>query len=927
MEPRAGGELRRGIFDRGDAGEPVDQQPSRLPRGALTLLSRAVEDNPLFESLSPEERRHLLGTMSPIRVPVRTVLITQGDVKADTFYVVETGRCRAFVDGIAVKEYEAGGSFGELSLLFSKPRAATVSCQSDCALYVLRRSVYDGVRAQSRLGAENRFALLIQRVPELAPLSEATRLELHRGLKEVSYKRGDALPPPERGICWMLSGCAEAAGERFVPPQHYGGLTASPSAGPGEKTVALTDCECVILTRSTVEKLLGPPGELLIFDSLRALPMLFPLRPGQLFDLARVLRAQPERTVTKGSRMSCALLLLVHGHLEHGGESVQRGACVAGKVRAEGACKVKVLDDILLEKATHLRAVSAEWRLRVLRGLPELAHLDPGQMFAVRDSLRECRVPAGTEIVAAGEEVPGCFIVQSGLCRMGNVDLGPGTHFGGWAMLGRKAEDAVVAATDVVLLPVEPADRSYSIPRLEELQSVKELGAGSYGQVMMVRCSTGRAFALKRLDKVQVKQANMVAHVKREKVLHSQCASVFVTQMWGSYNRGRYLYMLMECVQGGDLYTHMSKVGAMSEGDARFYAACVVCGLDHLHSRRIAWRDLKPENLLVDEQGYLKLTDLGFACTMQRGQRSRTLCGTAEFMAPELVLKQGHTMAVDWWALGVLVFEMVAGRSPFSDGTNDPGGDMRTFRNICRVSYSCPATFSPPLVDLLYRLLEYDPARRLCSGIAGAVEVREHAWFSGFDWAGLQARSMSPTPPTGHHAQGLRGGEALGRLGRAGVPLSGHLHRLLTPVRCRFRPGTRPTCMSMCSVTAGGGGGDGEALQAHAVRIVTRYLGLSRELDELKASMASKRKERDVLEPVVKQALSDLDTDALDIADEGGVDITHTRRKAVARVEDYIRALHSLDPGMAGKVKEIVESKRETNEKEVLRVMKPKARY
>ena len=332
---------------------------------------------------------------------------------------------------------------------------------------------------------------------------------------------------------------------------------------------------------------------------------------------------------------------------------------------------------------------------------------------------------------------------------MGRLDLGSGAHFGGWAMFNQKARDALVAATDVVLLPVEPevaGALQYTIPQLQDLQFISELGAGSYGHVMRVTCTGGRQFALKRLDKAQIREARMAAHVNREKLLQSQCCSDFVTRMWGSYNRGRYLYMLMECVRGGDLYTHMKKVGEMAEETARFYVACVVCGLDHLHSRRIAWRDLKPENLLVDEAGYLKITDLGFACTLRLGQRTRTLCGTTEYIAPEIILKLGHTMAVDWWALGVLIYELVAGRTPFINSDGQAGSGMRVFRNICKVRYTpcrCPEHFSRSLTDLVQRLLEYDPTRRLCSGIAGAIEIKEHAWFAGFDWGALQSRTMA----------------------------------------------------------------------------------------------------------------------------------------------------------------------------------------
>ena len=743
-------EKRRGIFDAGEtANDDVIPTSARHSADALSLMRQAVEGNPLFDNLSAEEQRRLLNTMTPLSVPDRTVLIHQGDPQADTFYIVTSGTCVAYRDGISVKEYQAGGSFGELSLLFSKPRAATVTCTSDCALMVMRRSIYNAVRNHDVTGVEARYATLLRRAPELERLSDTTRSELFRGLKEVTVTRGAAMPRPGEGLCWVLGGCGVAAsGARVVPPNHYGSLMRTEEGAEADRFKALTDTTCLTLSRSVVHKLLGPPEQLELFDTLRVMPILYPLDTGQLFALARAVRRQSPQTLTAGRRMSAQLLYLQAGELgelARGGDPVLAGTCVSGAVRAAVDSVVCSIDEAVLERLVGLKAAVRDWRMRAVRGLPELADLSAKQARAICDSLCEHRLPAGTEVVRSGEELPGCFIIQSGVCRMGKVDLGPGAHFGGWAMLGRKAPDTLTAITDVVLLPVEPAAvgvLQYAIPPLQDLQFVHELGAGSYGHVMLVRCAASRPFALKRLDKVQLKAAHMAAHVTREKVLHSQCSSDFVTRMFGSYNRGQYLYMLMECVSGGDLYTHMKKMGPMSEGRARFYVACVVCGLDHLHARNIAWRDLKPENLLVDDIGYLKVTDLGFACTLRLGQRTRTLCGTTEYIAPEIIMKSGHTKAVDWWALGVLIYELVAGRTPFVNSDGHPGSGMRVFHNICRVQYSMPPHFSPGLKDLVRRLLDQDPVRRLCSGVAGAIEIKEHAWFAGFDWGALQSRTM-----------------------------------------------------------------------------------------------------------------------------------------------------------------------------------------
>jgi serine/threonine protein kinase len=176
--------------------------------------------------------------------------------------------------------------------------------------------------------------------------------------------------------------------------------------------------------------------------------------------------------------------------------------------------------------------------------------------------------------------------------------------------------------------------------------------------------------------------------------------------------------------------------GGEQEPHGRFYAAIVLSAFAHIHSKKIAYRDLKPENLVFDHAGYVKLVDFGLAKSLQSG-KAWTLCGTPDYLAPEIILNEGHDLAVDYWAFGVLIYEMMAGATPFF--AQHP---MEVYEKILSGSYLVPPTFSKHLTDLIKKLLRAHPSKRLGNTKGGTSAVMKHKWFNGFDWDGLITRSV-----------------------------------------------------------------------------------------------------------------------------------------------------------------------------------------
>ncbi|XP_059574414.1 ribosomal protein S6 kinase alpha-4 isoform X1 [Alligator mississippiensis] len=291
----------------------------------------------------------------------------------------------------------------------------------------------------------------------------------------------------------------------------------------------------------------------------------------------------------------------------------------------------------------------------------------------------------------------------------------------------------------------------------ESFELLKVLGTGAYGKVFLVRkvgdADSGHLYAMKVLRKAGVAgagggtrtRAAERARTERAVLGRVRGAPFLVTLHYAFQTRTR-LHLVLDYVPGGELFSHLAQRERFPEPAARFYTAEVLVALEHLHKLGIIYRDLKLENVLLDGAGHVVLTDFGLSKEVQPGQSERTFsfCGTVEYMAPEIIRsKSGHGKSVDWWSLGVLLFELLTGASPFTlEGEKNSQAEVS--RRILRCAPPFPALVGPQARDLLQGLLCKDPARRLGSGSHGARHIRRHPFFQGLDWAELAARRVKP---------------------------------------------------------------------------------------------------------------------------------------------------------------------------------------
>lgn len=294
------------------------------------------------------------------------------------------------------------------------------------------------------------------------------------------------------------------------------------------------------------------------------------------------------------------------------------------------------------------------------------------------------------------------------------------------------------------------------------------LGGGAFSRVSLVaEESTGRCYALKRMRKSAVVQCP--EHVFCEQHITRNTAHPFCIRQYASFQDKYHLYFLFDLMPGGDLMDvlvaeakvikHRVPSGFLKRGClaekvkmlqglpeplAKFYIASIVLSLEYLHANGIVYRDLKPENVFIDAHGFVKLGDFGFAKVLENGNRTYTFCGTPGYVAPENVLAHGYNCSVDWWGLGVLTYVLLTGRQPFSSPkTEDP---MQVMRRIVDENWQIkyPPYLSPAAKDLIAKLLERKPAKRLGMLSGKAVDVKRHKWFEGVDWEAIEARRVAP---------------------------------------------------------------------------------------------------------------------------------------------------------------------------------------
>ena len=692
----------RGEADQGDIEQYVPKKHAKSEQDRV-VIRQCINSLAVLQGLSTAQVETLVDAAFKEPVETGDVIINEGEV-GDHFYMVNEGLYDLYIKSSGpqkLRTFKTGESFGELALLYNSPRSATIESSLGGSLWVLHRQDFRHVVVKGALQRTKMTDNFLKAVEVFTSLTDAQRRQLADCTEAQTFSDGEY-------VCQI----GDKADSLYIVKSGQ---------------VVCTDDKKNELMRLSEGKVLGE---------------------------------------------SC---------LERSADPVRKANVVA----VGQTTLLRLTRDVVREQLGELAdVVTANFKRKVMEsikinGLSIWAQLGLDGRETLIENLTEVTFPAGADIITQGQSNDTFYIIQigeasvlleqtgamSGMAPKEIAKLYPMQYFGERALLTSEAAGATVRAkTKLVLFSCERKTFTevfgplqdlldHEIQRRDALASKMQrpdwndleirriLGVGTFGRVkLVVHKPTKATFALKCMRKAQVVETNQLQHVQHEKTILSQMDHPFILSLVGTYQDAGELYMLLEVALGGELFTYLSRAAPLKDSHSSFYTSQVVSIFSYMHSLQVVYRDLKPENLLLDKDGYIKMVDFGFAKKLNGGEKTWTLCGTPEYLAPEIILNKGHNFGADWWCVGILAYECLTSVTPFV--ADEP---MDGYRKAIKGNITWTSSIGSVARDFVTRLLVQDPTKRLgCAG-KGSLDVRNHPWFKNIDWKALLEKKI-PAP-------------------------------------------------------------------------------------------------------------------------------------------------------------------------------------
>lgn len=667
----------------------------------INVLNAALKSLFIFDILSDHDRLVLVDAMSKSTFEEGSLIIEQGN-RGDFFYVVESGTVNFIVDSKKVGGCTKGSCFGELALLYDCPRAATCVAESACVLWKVDKKTFQLLVASRRENKNKDLTEILRTVPLLSDLDQTLLSTLADSLGSITYSAGKRIVAKgtEGEIFYIIQegkvkvhdiGLGDSTFvDQYLKDGDFFGEKALLTGDPrGANVTAVTDCTLLCLSRMEFETSLGKLEDLMKMAARK-----------------RVLKSAP--IFVKNNDLSSA--------------------------------EVNRLNDLFTKK-TYTKGTVIEQKGNQKTELGFYI-IESGKIVIVNDNGTVNNLTNGDNFQTIQSEVHA--IADRTIMAEEDVEL---------VVLTEENIKCVIKDTNRL-----GRDQSYRIRgidktmKLSEIKKMVLLGKGAFGHVWMV-CHepTNQRYALKELSKYDIIEKEQVKGLIREKNVLASIHHPLICNLVATFQDQTKVYMLQDLILGGELMTVLqkSKDGpGLPVSSAKFYGSCVLSALMHMHHVKIVYRDLKPENAMICEKGYCLLIDMGFAKVVY--DKTYTMCGTPEYLSPEIILSQGYNTSVDVWAFGILLYELIAGHTPFIEEGHD---QMSLFKAIVRMQF----TFKDPKFDLdsknlISKLLRKKWHHRIGCQTNGNQQIKDHMFFDDVNFEEFEKKEVDeeliPWKPT-----------------------------------------------------------------------------------------------------------------------------------------------------------------------------------
>lgn len=785
-------EVRKGSIPQTDAPTAQIKEVVKTLKD-IDLIERSFQKHFIFNTLSNDQKKIVIDSMKLYILNSGQIVFRQNQ-PGNNFFIVVSGILEVIINDERKNTINEGQGFGEMALLHDTPRTATVRTLTPTQMWGVDRATFKRlIEDLNALNYEENKAF-IESVQVFSSLNQVQKEALVGSLNTLNFMPGqiivkegdigDLLYIVKEGSVSCFRNGIEI--KKFVKGEYFGDQALIYNSPRTATCIAVSQVKCLSIDRKSLNSALGSQLQHIIFKNTQSiiinnnlyLNKLSEFQADRLIDAMEIrIFSAGEVIIKKNEEKSQQLVMILKGKAKIGNKIVEKFECIGITELIENSLD-KFEDDFVATEPTDTAIISKDQfenciggayhqvtnnneAFKVLKQVQILRGLSVEKLSALKDAMKIEKFVDNSIIVEQNSEGNAFYIVKCGKVEVridGHVvrTITKFDYFGERSIIfNQKRTASVISCGEVecwvlfqsdFLRIIEQGTRMQLMKRIElqddnltldDLVIAKVLGKGMFGNVFLAIHKHKKIFyAIKTVERRKIAAYELYESLLLERQVLLQLDHIFIMKLVKTLKDSRRVYFVLEYVRGMDLFDVIRKMSVVTEDDSRFYTACLIIILQHLHERDIIYRDLKPENVVVDEDGYLKLIDFGTAKIVTK--RTYTIVGTPHYMAPEVILRKGYGVSADYWSLGIVLYELLFERVPFADEEDDP---MIIYEIILTSKLRYPRLPKPmnEVKAVIDQLLNKNPSQRMGSGFD---KLKSCPWFSFFDWEKLLSKEI-----------------------------------------------------------------------------------------------------------------------------------------------------------------------------------------